>query len=316
MINFTGPMTLTVLILTTLAVGEEEATLDPTDPGAVATPQEPKTVGEGLLAGPDVQSDSSAEGRGGKQSDFGMMGSGVQGLLAAKCGSCHGAEKQKGGVRVVPVSSMFQGDQRDWVVIPGQPDQSSLLQRVMLPAGHDDIMPPKGPPLSAQDIQVLRDWIAGGKDQQRLIATASMSKGQVDPRTWTAVYLSLDLNDAQREAAMKSIAEIQAMRQRVRGGNGPRGRDSKPPQTQSPGMPDADPMGVAEGEADAATPSRQTAWRDLKAQIEAAQRTLWAALDEAQQHAMRSILADPAKVEEARRDARQRMRAKGRQPRS
>lgn len=316
MINFTGPMTLALLILTSLAGGEEEATLDPTDPGAVATPQEPEAVGEGLLAGPDVQSDSNADGRGGRQSDFGMMGSGVQGLLSSKCGSCHGAEKQKGGVRVVPVSSMFQGDQRDWVVIPGQPDQSSLLQRVMLPAGHEDIMPPKGPPLSAQDIEVLRDWIAGGKDQQRLIATASRSKGQVDPRTWTAVYLSLDLNDTQREAAMKSIAEIQALRQRDRGGSGPRGRDSKPPQTQDPGMPKADPVDAAEGEAEAATPSRQTAWRDLKARIEAAQKTMWAALDEKQQKAMRSILADPAKVENARRAARQRMRGKGRRPRS
>ncbi|HYE05922.1 MAG TPA: c-type cytochrome domain-containing protein [Planctomycetota bacterium] len=83
-------------------------------------------------------------------------------LLEANCVSCHGATKQKGGLRLDSRAAIEKGGKGGAVVIAGHPEQSPLYGRVVLPEDHEDIMPAKGDPLAQADRELLRAWIAGG----------------------------------------------------------------------------------------------------------------------------------------------------------
>jgi len=204
------------------------------------------------------------------------MPAGVQEVLAARCGSCHGPEKQKGGVRVVPIGGLFEGDQRDWVVVPGQPDQSELLTRIMLPAGHEDIMPPEDPPLTAEQIEMIRSWIAVGTSKQDLMAAAVSQGGAVDIRTWAAVYFTLDLTPQQRQAGLEAARQLRSLRK-----------------------------GRRKGQAGEEAPEKGRAAMDaMRAELAAVQTSLWDGLNKTQQAAMKAALEDPAKVKEAKRQLR------------
>jgi hypothetical protein len=86
----------------------------------------------------------------------------VRPLFEEHCYTCHGAEKQKSGYRLdVRGSAMKGGDVGDRPIVPGDSAHSPLIQYV---AGvHPEItMPPKGEPLSAAQIGILRAWIDQG----------------------------------------------------------------------------------------------------------------------------------------------------------
>jgi len=83
-------------------------------------------------------------------------------ILMDRCVECHGPDKVKGGLRMDTEAELFAGDSEWWSVIPGQPDDSLLLQRVELPADDPDVMPPKGEMLTTEQIELIREWIASG----------------------------------------------------------------------------------------------------------------------------------------------------------
>ncbi len=83
-------------------------------------------------------------------------------ILSARCFECHGPQKQKGGLRLDSRAWLFSAQEEDWVVVPGKPDESAMLERVQLAHDDPDVMPPKGEPLTADQISTLRNWIAAG----------------------------------------------------------------------------------------------------------------------------------------------------------
>ena len=86
----------------------------------------------------------------------------VRPLLERHCYSCHGSEKQKSNYRLdARATAMKGGDVGNRPVIPGDSAHSPLIQYV---AGvHPEIaMPPKGEPLTAEQVGVLRAWIDQG----------------------------------------------------------------------------------------------------------------------------------------------------------
>ena len=94
-------------------------------------------------------------------------------LLEAHCIECHRApyedargrlRKPKAGLRLDGKGFLLKGSHVEKVLIPGNAVKSSLVQRVALPADHEDIMPPKGEPLSPEQIDRLRRWVAEGAD--------------------------------------------------------------------------------------------------------------------------------------------------------
>ena len=84
----------------------------------------------------------------------------VEPILDLTCYHCHGARKGKGDLRLHEVDQIFEGEPTEWVVVPGHPDKSELLRRISLPGDHDDVMPSDDDPLSADEIEAVRAWIA------------------------------------------------------------------------------------------------------------------------------------------------------------
>ena len=84
-------------------------------------------------------------------------------VLENKCVQCHGAQKSNGGLRLDSLAGLRAGSDDGAVLKPGDAAQSPLVQRLLLPAAHDDHMPPAGkPPLTAAEITVLKWWVAAG----------------------------------------------------------------------------------------------------------------------------------------------------------
>src|SRR6266478_4692801 len=89
----------------------------------------------------------------------------IRPLLEAKCFKCHGAEKQKSGLRLdEKEAAMRGGDNYSPAIIPGKGAESPLLQ---FSAGLDEemLMPPAKSDLKSltrQEIALLRGWIDQG----------------------------------------------------------------------------------------------------------------------------------------------------------
>jgi hypothetical protein len=85
----------------------------------------------------------------------------VKPLLAVHCHKCHGAEEQKGGLRLDEKAAALRGGESGAAIVPGKVTESELLRRV---TSHDkdEQMPPKGARLSAAEVATLRAWIAQG----------------------------------------------------------------------------------------------------------------------------------------------------------
>lgn len=86
----------------------------------------------------------------------------VQALLESKCLECHNPDKVKGKLLMNTAEAMIKGGSSGPSLVPGKPEESELLKRALLPADDDDIMPPKGGPLAANELDLLRRWIAEG----------------------------------------------------------------------------------------------------------------------------------------------------------
>ena len=87
----------------------------------------------------------------------------VRPLFERRCVKCHGAEKQKGGLRLDNRSMLLKGGDEGEAIIPGKSGESRLIHLVGA-LEPDEIMPPKGEPLSAAEIGMLRAWIDQGAD--------------------------------------------------------------------------------------------------------------------------------------------------------
>ncbi|MBA3848341.1 MAG: hypothetical protein H0X45_17055 [Planctomycetes bacterium] len=116
-------------------------------------------------------------------------------LLEANCTSCHGAKKQKGGLRLDSRAAIEAGGEGGAVLVAGHPEQSPLHGRTILPADDVDIMPAKGDPLSEADRELLRAWIAAGAsfgEEAPADAPVAPKTTPVAPETSRTVDTDLD----------------------------------------------------------------------------------------------------------------------------
>ena len=81
----------------------------------------------------------------------------IQGVFEARCIDCHGPKKQKGDLRLDSQETALAE-----VVKPGKSGESELYKHISLPADHEDIMPPKGDPLTKKQIAAIKQWIDEG----------------------------------------------------------------------------------------------------------------------------------------------------------
>lgn len=80
-------------------------------------------------------------------------------ILGESCVSCHGANKQKGKLRLDTKEFAFKSDE---VLVPGKPDESEFFHRITLPEDDDEVMPSKGDLLTKTQQDLIKTWIAQG----------------------------------------------------------------------------------------------------------------------------------------------------------
>ncbi|MEZ5385224.1 MAG: DUF1553 domain-containing protein [Prosthecobacter sp.] len=86
----------------------------------------------------------------------------IQPILEAKCTECHRGAKAKGGLHLDSLADAMKGGKSDGAAVaPGKPDHSSLIARITSD-DEDEIMPPKGKPLTKSEITLLTQWIKEG----------------------------------------------------------------------------------------------------------------------------------------------------------
>jgi hypothetical protein len=87
----------------------------------------------------------------------------IKPILTARCTSCHGAMRQKAGLRLDNAELIRRGGDGGPAIEPGKSGESLLIDRVTGADGWDR-MPPEseGKPLSAGEVAALRAWIDQG----------------------------------------------------------------------------------------------------------------------------------------------------------
>lgn len=84
-------------------------------------------------------------------------------ILKKSCVRCHGTKKQKGELRLDSLDAARAGGESGRpALVPGDPQASELYARITLPRDHEDYMPSKGDPLTADQVDVLGRWITAG----------------------------------------------------------------------------------------------------------------------------------------------------------
>jgi len=86
----------------------------------------------------------------------------VMPILEAKCNECHRGAKAKGGLHLDSLADALKGGKSDGAAVePGKPDHSSVIARITSD-DEDEVMPPKGKPLTKAEVAVLTNWIKEG----------------------------------------------------------------------------------------------------------------------------------------------------------
>lgn len=79
-------------------------------------------------------------------------------IFRKACIECHGPAKQEADLRLDQRESVLESG----LVDEGNPADSELLRRLLLPRGHDEVMPPVGDPLPKRQVSLIRRWIQQG----------------------------------------------------------------------------------------------------------------------------------------------------------
>ncbi len=94
--------------------------------------------------------------------DDGVFASVVQPLMAKRCFSCHGPDKQEGGLRLDDrESTLAKHDSGNVAIVPGNSSASEIVRRIT--STEEDVrMPPEGTPLKKDQIEAISKWIDDG----------------------------------------------------------------------------------------------------------------------------------------------------------
>lgn len=141
-----------------------------------------------------------------------FYGARVQPILAARCVTCHSADKHKGDLRLDNYRSLVRGGKHGVVVQAGNVQASDLFRRITLPASHDDFMPKGKSPLSADQVKVIELWIgAGASDTLVVDAIKSAPSGPAAPTVAEVTFDEIDpaAVEKMRSAISPAVADLQ-----------------------------------------------------------------------------------------------------------
>ncbi len=105
-------------------------------------------------------------------------------IFERHCLSCHHGEKAKGGLALSDAGHALAGGESGAAIVPGKPEESLLLDYI---SGEKPEMPKNAPPLKAEDVAAIRQWIAAGAvwpDGLELV-----DKREIDANWWSLLPL-------------------------------------------------------------------------------------------------------------------------------
>ena len=80
-------------------------------------------------------------------------------ILTRRCLGCHNQELNNGNISFLDRNSLLKGGRRGPAIVPGNPEQSVLVNSLR----HDgELQMPPGPKLPQKEIRILTDWIRRG----------------------------------------------------------------------------------------------------------------------------------------------------------
>ena len=87
----------------------------------------------------------------------------IKPLFEKSCFKCHGAEKQKGKLRLDTVGAALKGGEDGPDIVAGNSAKSKLVHAIAR-LNEDEAMPPadKGKPLTKEEVGLVRAWIDHG----------------------------------------------------------------------------------------------------------------------------------------------------------
>ena len=85
-------------------------------------------------------------------------------IVEERCVSCHGPVDQFNDLRMDSAEALLKGGRGGAIIVPGKPEESTMFTRVNLPPDDLDLMPAEGDPLTEEEVEILRQWIAQGAD--------------------------------------------------------------------------------------------------------------------------------------------------------
>jgi hypothetical protein len=112
-------------------------------------------------------------------------------IFQQHCSDCHGAHESNGGLRLDARATLLaEADSGRAAVVPGDPIQSELIQRLRSTV-EGERMPPDQPPLADAVVAVLERWIAeGAKWSEVMAAEGQQGSQEVGQEHWAFRPLS------------------------------------------------------------------------------------------------------------------------------
>ncbi|MEX1241769.1 MAG: c-type cytochrome domain-containing protein [Cyclobacteriaceae bacterium] len=126
-------------------------------------------------------------------------------IFEAKCMSCHNAQRAKGEFLLTTYKDMLKGGESGHPSItPGNPEESEVFKRVILPEDHSDRMPPEGKtPLMDSEIALLKFWVASGATDTLKVVEAQA----VDTMTQVVKTILPELVKYRRRARIEKVRQ-------------------------------------------------------------------------------------------------------------
>jgi mono/diheme cytochrome c family protein len=106
----------------------------------------------------------------------------VRAIFEGKCLECHNPDKTKGKLLMTTREAFLKGGESGLELIGVSAEKSELIKRLILPKDHEDIMPPKGGPLPAAEIDILRRWVAEGANWPTGVILAAKDKAKEEAK--------------------------------------------------------------------------------------------------------------------------------------
>jgi WD40 repeat protein len=119
----------------------------------------------------------------------------VRRIFQQHCQGCHQPAKPQGGYVMTGYADLLKkGDHDRPGIVPGNPEQSRVVEQIVAKPGKKPAMPKGKDPLSAADVAMIQKWIAAGakddtpKTQQQVIDAAHPPVYKVAPHVSCVTY--------------------------------------------------------------------------------------------------------------------------------